>query len=753
MVEGSDGAVLRQVGRLLRGEGVAGLSDGQLLERFATRADDGAEVAFEAILRRHGPMVLGVCRRVLRDPHAAEDAFQATFLVLARKARSVRVESSLGHWLYGVTYRIAVRARVQADRRRAREGGDPAVLEAPMEDDADRRDLDAAIHEEVARLPEKYRRPIVLCYFEGRSHEAAAEALQWPVGTVRGRLARARDLLRRRLSRRGLAPSAGAIGAILVPRGASASVPGPLLENTVAAAARVAAGRSVAAGMVSATAAALSEGALRTMTLAKLKWALAGVVALGIAGGAGARAYQGQGRGHGPGPIPIQLAQAKAEERKDGPAPAPAEPKAVEEKKAAEPRPAEPSEPLPPPDALPAADPPALPEPKPAEATPSLPPMPEQTKVAAEPPPLAGSEVVSTPDPEPAPPDLGQTNQNLVNVKNGLVKRIQVLEGRTKDLRSQAEAADVELKSARSMLAALERAIQPTRAQEERLREHGFLPTLLDVTNPPPSPETRRAVPPPEAPPSPRFAKPGDQLDIDIPSTNPKGMKSYRVKVDRLSMIDLDNDRFHVGGMSAVDIKEHIVNFLHFKRGMSDVDLGLFLTRDGGIHRVHPRDTDRVRVLFVHVPEKTPDDRIKALEEKLDRVLNELKTLKPAGAAERGEVSPREDAGKMPYFVLEGDVDGPGRYRLKGQSVVDALQEELGWSPSPSDWKIRLIRPDNPNDPNAKPTSAELPVNLAAIARGDTTTNYALLPGDRLVVEHIKSSHQTPSRTHGGLGP
>ena len=191
-------SVTRELDRILRGGSAAGLSDVQLLERFAARRGDAAEVAFEAILARHGPLVLGVCRSMLRDPHDAEDAFQATFLVLARKAGSIRIDSTLAGWLHGVSRRVALRARLRSDRRKSLENGPPVDrLIAEGDDEIDRRDLGEAIHEEVARLPEKYRAPILLCYFEGHTHESAASLLGCPLGTVHGRLSRARELLRR----------------------------------------------------------------------------------------------------------------------------------------------------------------------------------------------------------------------------------------------------------------------------------------------------------------------------------------------------------------------------------------------------------------------------------------------------------------------------------------------------------------------------------------------------------------------------
>ena len=183
------------------------LPDEQLLDLFLERKGSDAEAAFETLVRRHGPMVLGVCRHILDELHDAEDAFQATFLVLARKAGTIRDRRVLGRWLYEVAYRIAIRSKTHSARRRTheREGAEMSAVAAGPEFDAAWIELRPVLHEEVNRLPEKYRTAVVLCYLEGRTNEEAAEMLQWPVGTVKGRLSRARDMLRSRLTRRGLA--------------------------------------------------------------------------------------------------------------------------------------------------------------------------------------------------------------------------------------------------------------------------------------------------------------------------------------------------------------------------------------------------------------------------------------------------------------------------------------------------------------------------------------------------------------------
>src|SRR5262245_11967987 len=186
------GGVVRQLHRLAAAP-ASEVSDGHLLERFC-RAGEAA--AFEALVRRHGPLVLGVCRRVLRDGHAAEDAFQATFLILLRRARALDGRRSLSNWLYTVAYHVALRARADAARRRRTEGAARPPVLADTQDEFLWRELQPVLDEELGRLPEHYRAPVVLCYLEGRTNEEASGLLGWPVGTVKSRLARARDLLR-----------------------------------------------------------------------------------------------------------------------------------------------------------------------------------------------------------------------------------------------------------------------------------------------------------------------------------------------------------------------------------------------------------------------------------------------------------------------------------------------------------------------------------------------------------------------------
>jgi RNA polymerase sigma factor (sigma-70 family) len=263
-------------------------SDSELLEQFVKQRDEGA---FATLLGRHGPLVLGVCREVLGDLHAAEDAFQATFLVLARKAGSIRKQTSLGPWLYRVAVNVAKTARSRSVQRREHEREAAAMSQRSTVDATLERDWQLLLHEEVGRLPEKYRAPVVLCYFKGKTNEEAARDLGWPVGTVKGRLTRARDLLRTRLTRRGLTLSAAGFTVALSHHVVSAAVSETLLRATTAAAVRFALGRAALAGSVSAhsnAAVQLATQTSKTMGMAKATTALATLaVLLGVGCGAG----------------------------------------------------------------------------------------------------------------------------------------------------------------------------------------------------------------------------------------------------------------------------------------------------------------------------------------------------------------------------------------------------------------------------------------------------------------------------------
>jgi RNA polymerase sigma factor (sigma-70 family) len=260
----------RRIRQLVAAPAAPSTSDAQLLQRFVSQRD---ESAFELLVWRHGPMVHGVCRRVLRDPHDADDAFQATLLVLARKAASICERDSVGGWLYRVAYRVALRARDGASRRARHERGVPELpaVAGPHSAGPDE-ELRGVLDEELNRLAEKHRAPVVLCYLEGLTNEEAARQLRCPVGTVKTRLAQARRLLGQQLARRGLAPAALPLLA--------AAPPAALVGAIV----RAAVGRG-SAGAVSAHVACLTEGVLRAMMVTKLKLtAVAVAVGLAVAG-------------------------------------------------------------------------------------------------------------------------------------------------------------------------------------------------------------------------------------------------------------------------------------------------------------------------------------------------------------------------------------------------------------------------------------------------------------------------------------
>jgi RNA polymerase sigma factor (sigma-70 family) len=289
---------------------MAGLTDAQLLERFTSGHDEPAELAFAALVERHGPMVLRVCQSVLKERHDAEDAFQASFLVLVRGAASIRNQSSIVSWLHGVAFRVASCQKGAAARRRRHERtvAERAVLSIEQ---APRDDVSLVIHQELDRLPEKYRAPIVLCYFESLSHEQAAAQLGWPVGTVRSRLARGRDQLRGRLERRGLALSIILLERALCGETAEAAIPLALAHATVGAAVQYASGRFVATCVTSTSVALLAEGAMNVMFLSKVK-------SLVLAGGliaTGALVVAQQAGTMGPVAKPPAASHGEAEDR------------------------------------------------------------------------------------------------------------------------------------------------------------------------------------------------------------------------------------------------------------------------------------------------------------------------------------------------------------------------------------------------------------------------------------------------------
>jgi RNA polymerase sigma factor (sigma-70 family) len=294
-------------------------TDGELLQRFAAEQDDAA---FAELVDRYGALVLGVCRRVLHHAEDAEDAFQATFLILARKARSIRRQQALGGWLYKVAYRTALRARAHQAQRQARELAarrqrDVLTLPGPAVSD-----VGELLDEEVRRLPEKYRDPVLLCYLQGRTNEEAARQLRCPTGTVKIRLLRARELLRKRLTRRGLALTVTALLAACAAE-ARAAVPEALRAATC---------RMLAGAGPSAPVAALAGRVLKRMALARVKVALALLLTVLLLALADGLTQQAQGAtlspGKGPAAKPLfdpyqETAPAPAELLVERPGPGP----------------------------------------------------------------------------------------------------------------------------------------------------------------------------------------------------------------------------------------------------------------------------------------------------------------------------------------------------------------------------------------------------------------------------------------------
>ena len=268
--------VLRQIRRMALRD-ASGIPDGQLLDMFLLQKE---EAAFEALVRRHGPMVLAVCRRVLKNQHDAEDAFQASFLVFIRRAASIRKPELLGNWLYGVAYRTAMKLRGATSRRRAKEQQLAQIRHQQPRTEGIPDDLLARLDQELHRLPEKYRVPVVLCDLEGMSRKEAARQLGWPIGTLNWRLAQARKLLAQRLTRQGVTLSEGALAMALIRDTASASLSPALVSSTVKAGTVVAAGTALTAGAVSVPVAFLMGGGVHAMFLTKLKIGL--VVLLGM---------------------------------------------------------------------------------------------------------------------------------------------------------------------------------------------------------------------------------------------------------------------------------------------------------------------------------------------------------------------------------------------------------------------------------------------------------------------------------------
>ncbi len=270
-------SILRQLRQMVAVKDAGTVPDQQLLDRFVRRRE---EAAFEALVRRHGSLVLGVCRRVLHNWHDAEDVFQATFLVLARKADSIGKQASVSSWLYQVAYHMALKARKQASNRQWHERQTIRRDQADPLAEVTGRELLAVFDEELLDLAECERAPLVLCYLEGKTRDEAARLLGCSESTLNRRIERAKDRLRRRLARRGVALSSALLATGLTQTTASAGVSRTLAISTVRAVFANVSGAK--AGVASAAARALAEGTLRAMSATKLKLAIAGVLAASL---------------------------------------------------------------------------------------------------------------------------------------------------------------------------------------------------------------------------------------------------------------------------------------------------------------------------------------------------------------------------------------------------------------------------------------------------------------------------------------
>jgi len=274
------------------------MTDQELLERFTAHHD---ESAFEALVQRHGPLVLGVCQRVLGDVNAAEDAFQATFLILARKARTIRWHKTVRNWLYQVAFRTASEARVQRAKRLRHEREAGTMLLQDAGNTGEWEELRLILDEELYRLPEKFRMPLLLCYLHGKTRDDAAQELGWTEGAVKGRLERGRDILRNRLTRRGLSLATATLPMLLA-QGTVSALPEALLDSTM---------RVAVQGIVSAPVAVLSKGVVQAMFWAKIKLATAMLVAASVIGASGILAFSLSGANEPPDKAEVKSDQEK----------------------------------------------------------------------------------------------------------------------------------------------------------------------------------------------------------------------------------------------------------------------------------------------------------------------------------------------------------------------------------------------------------------------------------------------------------
>jgi RNA polymerase sigma factor (sigma-70 family) len=305
MANGQLSKAIRQLRRLLGVSGTSDPSDRQLLERFVALRD---EEAFTVLVERYGPLVWGVCRRILVNDADAEDAFQAAFWVLARKAQAIQWHESIGNWLYGVACRTAWKVRSKADLRRRHEQQAALMNSSPAEENTSWPELRCVLDEELGRLPARYRMPLLLCYLHGKSRDEAAQELGWSVGTVKGCLERGRELLRSRLTQRGLVLTTALLPTVLA-NGIVTAAPPTLVNATV---------NMVAAGTVPAAVQALSQEVLTAMIWSKWKMTVAVLVFMSVIGtGTGMWVWQARAGTEQPNQPPAVLMPVPVQEAKD----------------------------------------------------------------------------------------------------------------------------------------------------------------------------------------------------------------------------------------------------------------------------------------------------------------------------------------------------------------------------------------------------------------------------------------------------
>ena len=330
MVHAASGSITRQIESLFESGSLTGLTDRLLLERFSDRRDSAGEEAFSALVTRHGPMVLQTCRQIIGDLHLAEDAFQAVFLVLARKAPSIREPDLLSYWLHGVAFHTAQKARGRLVRQRKNEGNVPMkplglgvssseTLEPvaqPVEEALLDRERAEALHYEIERLPRPFRLPVVLCYSEGLTLDEAARRLQWPPGTLRSRLARARDKLRRGLTRRGVVLSSMDLAVALRPKSALARISSHLCDTTTKAAIQFTAAQAVD-NAITISATTLAQEILRSTLINRMRLVLLRLLVLSSAAmGAGYLTYSMAKKDE---PRKLQVSQQQTSTKADAP--------------------------------------------------------------------------------------------------------------------------------------------------------------------------------------------------------------------------------------------------------------------------------------------------------------------------------------------------------------------------------------------------------------------------------------------------